>query len=133
MKSDKNKNDLNLSKKNPSTYKIECFFLEFVYICQCYTNATLAFTIEQTPQQLYVYQPLVHIEINCSNSSFSLSRSKHGTKKYIGNRPVEEAKSDKNFILFSRRFVRLFHTSTPLRSVELKVKNDRGIMTREKV
>ena len=25
-------------------------------------------------------------------SSFSLSRNKHGTKKQIGNRPVEEAK-----------------------------------------
>ena len=27
--------------------------------------------------------------------SFSLSRNKHGTKKYIGNRPVEEAKKMK--------------------------------------
>ena len=29
------------------------------------------------------------------NSSFSLSRNKHGTKKYIWNRPVEEAKKMK--------------------------------------
>ena len=29
--------------------------------------------------------------------SFSLSRNKHGTKKYIGNRPVEEAKKMKCF------------------------------------
>ena len=42
------------------------------------------------------------------NSSFSLSRNKHGTKKYIWNRPVEEAKKMKCYKrLIYKQFVQI--------------------------
>ena len=41
-------------------------------------------------------------------SSFSLSRNKHGTKKYIWNRPVEEAKKTKCYKrLIYKQFVQI--------------------------
>ena len=43
-----------------------------------------------------------------NNSSFSLSRNKHGTKKYIWNRPVEEAKKMKCYKrLIYKQFVQI--------------------------
>ena len=43
-----------------------------------------------------------------NNSSFSLSRNKHGTKKYIWNRPVEEAKKMKRYErLIYKQFVQI--------------------------
>ena len=47
-------------------------------------------------------------EVTELNSSFSLSRNKHGTKKYIWNRPVEETKKMKCYKrLIYKQFVQV--------------------------
>ena len=75
-------NFANGSKKNPETLKVLVWLFIFSHILSVSSGWPL-FKGRKLHQHVH------------ANSSFSPSRNKHGTKKYIWNRPVEEAKKMK--------------------------------------